>query len=134
MVSESWQPFSANFSLSPACGSLNISAGDVSAAVSADGKTASVRVVNAAAEALQVAVTMDHGTDGTADERAEASVLEGSSCARSPGFPYVSEHTRCANTPAEPLLFSPTPWAVVGSGDAHDVPGYSYAVFKLSTA
>ena len=61
---------------------------------------------------------------------AVASVLQGSACARNASFPYVSEHTACANTPAQPDLFAPTPWERVAEGGLR-VPSYSYAVVKV---
>ena len=159
MIHESWQPLAVNFSLSPGCAAsgLNVSAGDISAAANADGSAASVRIVNQGAEALQIAVVMAvERTDAspspsdnestTGGDRSEAtalvSVLKGSACASNDTFPYVSEHTACANTPARPELFSPTPWAApplapeaarAGVGEV-TVPGFSYAVVKLHTS
>ena len=170
MIHESWQPLAVNFSLSPGCAAsgINVSAGDISAAANADGSAASVRIVNQGSEALQIAVVMaaqrtdaspsssDESTTGR--DRSEAavdvveatalvSVLKGSACASNDTFPYVSEHTACANTPAQPELFSPTPWAApplapeaaragagVGAGVGKvTVPGFSYAIVKLQT-
>jgi len=129
MISETWQPNAVNFTLSAGCAALNVSAGDVSASASADGKQATLRVVNENAAALQVAASLGGG----ADSSAQASVLEGSACAKDPTFPYVSEHKRCSNTPGEPTLFSPSTWAESGSGTGTTVPGYSFAVFKLKS-
>ena len=49
-------------------------------------------------------------TSPSSATRVRVSVLEGSACASTPSFPYQSEHTKCANTPAEPELFAPTAW------------------------
>ena len=130
MITESWQPHSANFTLGSGCSSLNVSAGDVSAAVSADGQAASVRIVNEGAAPLTVKVSIG-GDRAAAAAAVNVSVLEGSACAKTPTFPYQSEHKRCANTPGEPDLFAPTPWHVVEGGSL-TVPGYSFAVAQLS--
>ena len=109
-------------------------------------------VVMVAATAGASPSTSDESTTGRdrneAVERVEAtalvSVLKGSACASNDTFPYVSEHTACANTPAQPELFSPTPWAApplapevagreAGVGEV-TVPGFSYAVVKLHTS
>jgi hypothetical protein len=110
-------------------------------------------VVMVAATAGASPSTSDESTTGrdrneAAVERVEAtalvSVLKGSACASNDTFPYVSEHTACANTPAQPELFSPTPWAApplapevagreAGVGEV-TVPGFSYAVVKLHTS
>ncbi len=138
MISQSWQPLAVNFSISSGCPtSLNVSAGDLSVAASQDGSSASVRIVNDAAADLHVSVVMApsgvRGPLAAAKEMsvsAVASVLQGSACARNASFPYVSEHTACANTPAQPDLFTPTPWERVAEGGLR-VPSYSYAVVKV---
>jgi cytochrome P450 len=135
MISQSWQPLAVNFSLSSGCPtSLNVSAGDVSAAASQDGSSASVRIVNDAAAELHVSVVMT--PSGVSDPRAAAtgtavaSLLQGSACAQNDSFPYVSEHTACANTPAQPDLFAPTSWERVAAAGLR-VPSYSYAIVKV---
>ena len=109
-------------------------------------------VVMVAATAGASPSTSDESTTGRdrneAVERVEAtalvSVLKGSACASNDTFPYVSEHTACANTPAQPELFSPTPLPApplapevagreAGVGEV-TVPGFSYAVVKLHTS
>jgi cytochrome P450 len=134
MISQSWQPLAVNFSLSSGCPtSLNVSAGDVSVAASQDGSLASVRIVNDAAAELHVSVVMT--PSGVSDPLAAASgtavasVLQGSACAQNASFPYVSEHTTCANTPAQPDLFAPTSWERVPAAGLR-VPSYSYAIVK----
>jgi alpha-N-arabinofuranosidase len=122
MVSESWQPLAVNVSLSPGCASLNLSRGDISASASEDGRSVTVRVVNGGPAALALSVTMAGG--GAAAVR--YSTLEGSACAVDE-FPYASEHrSPCANTPAQPTLFSPTP-PRAATGPVTAAP-YSYTV------
>lgn len=58
MITESWQPNSVNFTLGSACGRLNLTAGDLSASASADGKSASVRIVNQGAAPLAIKVAL----------------------------------------------------------------------------
>ena len=135
MISQSWQPLDVNFSLSSSCpASLNVSAGDVAVAASQDGSSASVRIVNDGAAELNVSVMMASSfvgeTSSTATE-VVASVLKGSACVRSASFPYVSEHTACANTPSQPNLFFPTPWKKVRANSL-TVPAYSYAILKVN--
>ena len=145
MVTESWQPNAVNFTLTGGCEGLNVSAGDVAVVASEDGAVVTVRVVNDrnASISITVAVSsaMDRGLDQTADSPAQVhySLLEGSDCAATKQWPYESENAApCANTPAQPGLFAPTPWRAVAAaedgegGGAVAVPGYSYAVFRLA--
>lgn len=138
MISDSWQPLAVNFSLSSDCPtSLNVSAGDVAASASRAGSSVSVRIVNDGATELHVLVLMSSSTMSELPVEAAgvtvtttASILEGSACAQNATFPYVSEHVRCANTPAEPNLFAPTPWKPVGPSGLR-IPSYSYATLKM---